>query len=90
MPLSFRSGASPIRDLDNLASLTMQWALERTFYRPDALEDEVTNQLHAREVDHLLFAIAEIASKGRELKDTLGKAFDAAKGGPFAAGVAFE
>ena len=43
---------SPIRDLDNLASLTMQWAQARTFYLPDALEDEVTNQLRAREVDH--------------------------------------
>ena len=51
---------SPIRDLDNLASLTMQWALERTFHRPDSTEDDVTNQLRAREVDHLLFALAAI------------------------------
>jgi hypothetical protein len=72
---------SPIRDLDNLASLTMQWAQARTFYLPDELEDEVTNQLRTREVDHLQFAIAEIASKARELKDALYKAFDAAKGG---------
>jgi hypothetical protein len=67
----------PLRDLDNLASMTMQWSCDHIAYHfDDAFEDDATNRLRRRQIDHVLFAITEIAQKAESLRETFNAAFD--------------
>ena len=66
----------PLRDLDNMASLTMQWSLDHIVHHEDTAEDAATNRFRSRQIDHVLFAITEIASKAESLSQTFDAAFD--------------
>ena len=67
---------SPLRDLSNMVSLTMQWSLDHIVYHEDTAEDDATNRFRSRQIDHLLFAVTEIARKAEGLRETFNAAFD--------------
>ena len=56
--------------------MTRQWSLDHIVYHEDTAEDDATNRFRSRQIDHLLFAIVEIARKAESLSQTFDAAFD--------------